>query len=115
MSGGKPRQRDAMNASDPTRQMALVGRAGVGSDFGQPRPPFPNKLDRPLQSEVHDVAMRSHADRSGEYPREMKRAATGNLGQSTSLDMLIEMGNDVVPEADEHLLAQPTARQALEF
>jgi hypothetical protein len=46
MSGGKPRQRDAMNASDPTRQMALVGKAGVGSDFSQPGPPFPNKVDR---------------------------------------------------------------------
>src|ERR1700739_1738362 len=61
---GEPRQRDAMNASDPTRQMALVGKAGVGSDFGQARPPFPNKLDRTLQSEMHDIAMRCYADRS---------------------------------------------------
>jgi len=55
-----------MNASDPTRQMALVGKPVWASDFGQPRLTLPNKLDRTLQSEVHDVAMRGHADGSGD-------------------------------------------------
>src|ERR1700730_7825963 len=110
MSGGKPRQRDAMNASDPTRQMALVGKAGVGSDFGQPRPPFPNKLDRTLQFEVHDVAMRGHADGSGEHPREMKWAAPANIRERLDPDRLIEMSDDVIPKPPELVFAQSAAR-----
>ena len=90
-----------MNASDPTRQVALVGKAGLGSDFGQPRPPFPNKLDRTLQSEVHHVAMRGHADRSGKHPREMEWAAPGNIRERLDPDRLIEMSDDVIPEPPE--------------
>src|SRR6476619_5548387 len=78
-SGSEPRQRNAMNSSDPTRQVALVGKAGAGSDFSQPRPPFPNKLERMLQSEVDHVAMRGHADGSGKHPREMEWAACRNI------------------------------------
>src|SRR6516165_8316579 len=52
--------------------MALVGKAGADSDFSQPRLPFPNKLDRTLQSEMHDVTMRCHTDGSGKHSREME-------------------------------------------
>ena len=72
-SGSQPRQRDTMNASDPPRQMALIGKASADSDFGQPGPPFANKLERTLQSEVHDVAMRCHTNRIRRWsPRNRK-------------------------------------------
>src|SRR3981189_3106052 len=74
-----------------------------------------HKVKSALQAQMHDVAVRSHADRSGKYPREVKRAATGDLGQRTSLNALIQMGNDVVPETAQHLLLQPAERQAFEF
>src|SRR5262249_44872980 len=104
------RQRDAMNASDPTRQMALVGKAGAGGDFSQPRPPFPNQLDRTLQSKMHDVAMRCHTDGSGKHPREMERAAPCNIRKRLDPDRLIEMSDDVIPEPPEPVFAQHAAR-----
>ena len=111
MSGSEPRQRNAMNASDPTRQVALVGKAGAGSDFSQPRPTLPNKLERMLQSEVDDVAMRGHADGSGEHAREMERAAPCYFCQGSDLDRLIEVGNDIVSEPPEHVFPNiPRAR-----
>src|SRR5215470_13387162 len=84
--------------------MALVGKAGAGSDFSQPRPLFPNKLDRTLQSEMHDVAMRCHADGSGKYPREMEWAAPCNIRERLDPDRLIEMSDAVVPEPPEQSL-----------
>src|SRR5277367_4877240 len=86
--GGEPRQRDAMNASDPTRQVALVGKPGAGSDFSHPRPPFPDKLDGTPQSEIHHVAMRRHADGSGKPPREMEWAACRNIRERLDPDRL---------------------------
>ena len=110
-SGSEARQRNAMNASDPTRQMALVGKAGAGSDFGQPRPPFANKLDRTLQSEMHDIAMRCHADRSGKHSREMELAACRYIRERLDADRLIKMSDDVIPEPPELVFAQRAARR----
>ena len=99
-----------MNASDPTRQVALVGKAGAGSDFSQARPTLPNKLDRTLQSEMHHVAMRGHADGSGKHPREMEWAAPGNIRERLDPDRLIEMSDDVIPESPELVFAESAAR-----
>src|SRR6202030_630745 len=99
-----------MNASDPTRQVALGGKPGAGSDFSQPRPTLPNKLDRTLQSEMHHVAMRCHADGSGKHPREMEWAACRNIRERLDPDRLIEMSGDVIPEPPELVLAQSAAR-----
>src|SRR5262252_544424 len=90
--------------------MALVGKAGAGSDFSQPRPLFPNKLDRALQSEMHDVAMRCHADGSRKHPREMEWAAPCNIRERLDPDRLIEMSDDVVPEPPEQVFTQHAAR-----
>ena len=109
-SGGQPRQRDTMNASDPPRQVALIGKASAGSDFGQPRPAFANKLERTLQSEVHDVAMRCHTDRSGKHPREMEWAAPREIRERLDADRLIKMSDDVIPEPPELVFAQRAAR-----
>ena len=108
-------RRNAVNAPNPPRQVALVGEASGSCDVSQAMPTVAHHLKRALKAQMHDVAVRSHADRSGEYPRKVKRAATVDLGQGTSLDVLIEMGNDVVPEAAEYLLVQPATRQAFEF
>ena len=104
-----------MNAPNPPRQVALVGEARGSRDFGQSMAAVAHQLKSALQAQMHDVAVRSHADRSRKYTREVKRAATGDPGQRTSLDTLIHMGNDVVPETAEHVLVQPAARHAFEF
>lgn len=94
-----------MNASDPTRQVALVGKAGAGSDFSQPRPTLPNKLDRMLQSEMHHVAMRCHADGSGKDPREMEWTAPCKIRERLDPDRLIEMSDYIIPEPAELVFA----------
>jgi len=85
--------------------MALVGEACASRDLGQTRPPFPNKLDRAFQSEMHDVAMRGHADGSGKHPRKMKWAAPCNVRERLDPDRLIEMSDDVISEPPEQVFA----------
>src|SRR5215813_4684052 len=90
--------------------MALVGEAGASRDLGQAAPPFPNKLDRALQSEMHDVAMRCHADGSGKHSREMEWAARCNIRERLDPDRLIDMSDDVIPEPPEQVFAQHATR-----
>ena len=97
---------DAVNAADPARQMALVGKARTCGDFGKAQSPVANELDRTLQSQMHDIAMRRDADGSREDPGEVKRAAPRYVGQRGDLDRLVEMGDDIVPEPLEHVFAQ---------
>jgi hypothetical protein len=49
-----------MNTPNPARQVALVGKARARRDFRQAGSPFVDQLDRALQSEMHDVAVRRH-------------------------------------------------------
>jgi hypothetical protein len=95
--------------------VALVREARGSCDFNQAMATAAHKVKSALQAQMHDVAVRSHADRSCKYTREVKRAAIGDLGQRTSLDALIHMGNDVVPDTAEHLLVQPVAQRAFEL
>src|SRR6516164_5941890 len=90
--------------------MALVGKAGASRDLCQTGPPFPNKLDRALQSEMHDVTMRCHADGSGKHPREMEWAAPRNIRERLDPDRLIEMSDDVISEPPDQFFAQHAAR-----
>jgi hypothetical protein len=48
-----------VNAPDPTREMALVGKGCAHRDIGQAGSDITNKLDRPLLSQMHDVAVRT--------------------------------------------------------
>jgi DUF1009 family protein len=65
--------------------VALVGEACGGRDFSQAMATVAHQLKRALQAQMHDVAVRRHADRSRKDTCEVKRAATGDLGQLTSL------------------------------
>jgi hypothetical protein len=56
-----------VNTPNPTRQVTLVGEACAGCDFSRARSPYANELDRTLQSQMHDVTVRSHANGSGEH------------------------------------------------
>src|ERR1700730_14352827 len=50
-SGDQVRQGNAVNAPDPTREMALVGKACAQRDIGQAGSDMTNKLDRSLPSQ----------------------------------------------------------------
>ena len=109
---GQLRERDAVHATHPARQVALVGEAGARGDLGKARLPLTHKLDRTLQPQVHDVAVRRHADRSGEDAREMKWAAPGDACELGDLDRLVQTRDDVGLEPLEHVLAQHASHLA---
>jgi len=100
------RESHAANASNPARQVALVGEACVCCDFSQAGPPLARQLDRTLQSQMHHVTMRRHADGSAENPREVERAASRQLCQRGDLDRLVQVSDNIVFESLEHVLAQ---------
>jgi hypothetical protein len=99
-----------MKAPHPPRQMTLVGKAGAGGDFSQARSSLASKLDRMLQSQMHDVTVRRHANRSGEHASEVERAAPCYLRERGHLDRPIQVGNDIVFKSLKHLPAQRAPR-----
>ena len=98
-----------MNAPNPTRQVTLVGETRARCDLSQTGPPVANELHRPLQSKSHDVAVRSHADRSGKHAREVERAAPGYVCERGDVDGFVQMRDDIVFEPLENVLAQHAA------
>ena len=98
-----------MNASNPTRQVTLIGEASASRDFGQPGLPVANKLYGTLQPQMHDITMRGHTDRSGEHAREVERAAPRYVRECSDLDRLVEMSNDIISEPLEDGFAQFTS------
>jgi hypothetical protein len=52
----------------------LVGKACAHRDIGQAGSDMTNKLDHLLPSQMHDVAVRTDANESGEQPGKMERA-----------------------------------------
>src|SRR5262245_41717279 len=68
-------RRDAVYAANPSRHMALVGKARVGSDLRQTHA-APDAIDGRLQAQVYDVAMGRHAYRAGKDSCEVERASS---------------------------------------
>jgi hypothetical protein len=99
-----------VNAPNPTRQMTLVGKAGANRDFSRAGLPFPHQLDRTPQPQTHNVPVRSHADGAGEHASEMELTLPGDLRERGDLDGLVQMGNDIVRDARQHVIAYFAAR-----
>jgi hypothetical protein len=72
--------------------MALVRETGAHCDLGQAGLAISRKLDGALQSKMHDVTVRRHADGSAENPREVERAAPGDSRENSDFDGLVQMG-----------------------
>ena len=115
LRGSKVCRRNTVDAPNPAREVALVGEACGGRDFRQSMATVAHKLEGALQAQMHDIAVWSHADRSGEHARKVERAAAGNFSKRANLDWLVEMGNDIVPEPTEYVLAQLAAHHLFEF
>ena len=73
-----------------------------------------NKLDRSLLSQMHDVAVRTDANESGEQPGKMERAAPRYL-RAWRLDGFIDVSNHVISKPREHVFAQHASRPAFEL
>src|ERR1700754_4109273 len=105
-SGSKLRGRDTVNEPNPTRQVTLIRETGANSDVGQTGSPVADEVDRLLQSQMHDVAVRADADRPGEHAREVERAAAGYSCKRGNFDRFIEVRKHIVLEPFEDVLAQ---------
>lgn len=100
-----------MNATDPPRQVTLVRKAGICGDFGQARSSLPNTLDRSLQAQVHDVAVRRHADGSGKHAVEMEGTSTRKFRKCRDFYLLRKMSHDVaLIRFSAHVPRVPRAR-----
>ena len=64
-----------MNAPNPARQVTLVSESCPGCNFSEAGLPFPYKLDHVLQSQMHNITVRRHADGSGGHACKVERAA----------------------------------------
>ena len=101
-----------MDAPNPTRQVALVSKAGP-PHFRPTKLPVANKLGRTLHSQMRRNG-RGQADRSVNT-REVERAAPGNAQELGDLDGLVNVGNNVVSEPLEGRFAQHASRPGLDL
>src|ERR1700726_2817166 len=76
-----------MNTLHPACKVTLVRKTSAKGDFSQAMLSIAYKLNCTLQSETHDVTVRSHAHSAGEYASEVERAAPcyiSRLSKTTS-------------------------------
>jgi hypothetical protein len=109
------REGNTVNASDPTREVALVGKTCAYCNLSQAASTITNEFDRASQSQMHDVAMRTDANGSREHASEMERAAPRHLCQRGDFDGLIEMGDHMVSEPLEDVFSQHASWWTLEL
>src|SRR6202165_4801782 len=64
-----------MNTLPPAYKVTLVRKTSAKCDFSQAMLSIAYKLNCTLQSEMHDVTVRSHAHSAGEYASEVERTA----------------------------------------
>jgi hypothetical protein len=76
--------------------VTLIGKARAHCDFSQARSPVANEFNRALQSQVHDITVRRHADGSGEHARKVELATSCYFCERRDLDGFIKVGNDIV-------------------
>src|SRR5262245_54633752 len=95
-----------MDAANPPRQMALIGKAGFYGNLGKAEFPVPNHFDRPSQSQMNDVAMRADADGSGEGAGKMELAAVRHFRKRRDIKRLVQMFEDELLQPLENVGAQ---------
>src|SRR5215831_19164977 len=95
-----------MDAPNPARQMALIRKTRFYSNLSETEFSIPNHLDRPLQSEMNDVAMRAHADGSGEGARKMELAAVRHSRKRRDVKRFVQMLEDELLQPIENVGGQ---------
>jgi len=90
--------------------VTLISKADPLSDLGKRLIGSTHQDLCPFQSPSHDVALGSNSDRLLEGAAEMIRAETGNSGEISQSQSVIQMGFDVVSYPLQTLLRQPAWR-----
>src|ERR1700757_1544079 len=83
-----------MDALNPARQMALIGKARFGRDLGKTEFSFAYHFDCALQSQMNDVTMRAHADGAGEGAGKMELAAVRHFRKRRDIERFVQMLED---------------------
>jgi hypothetical protein len=103
-------KRDPVNTPNPARQVTLIGKSCPDCNFSEAVLPVPYELDRVLQSQLHDVAVRRHADGSGKHAYKVERAAPRDSGKRGHFDRFVEVGNDIILEVIKEFPAERASR-----
>jgi hypothetical protein len=80
--GGELAWRSAVDATNPTREVTLIGETGACRDFSQSGPSGEHERDGALQPHAHNITMRRHAHRLGEHAGEVERAAPSDVASA---------------------------------
>ena len=99
-----------MHAANPTRQMALIRETCFCGNLGKAEFPIPNHFDRPSQSQMDDVTMRAHADRSGKGAGKMELAAVRHFRKRRDVKWFVQMFEDEILQPLENVDGQRTVR-----
>ena len=95
-----------MDAANPARQMALIRETRSCGNLGKAEFPVSNHFDRPSQSQMNDVAMRAHADRSGEGARKMELAAVRHFRKRRDVKWFVQMFENEILQPLENVEGQ---------
>jgi hypothetical protein len=79
--------------------MALVAKPDLFSDLGEGRIGPANQSFRVLEPTLHDITLRTNADRLLEGAAEMIGAETGHTGEICQGQPVIQMRLDVIADA----------------
>src|SRR5215475_10370526 len=95
-----------MDASNPARQMALIRKTRLCGNLGETEFSIPNHFDRPPQSEMNDVAMRTDTDGPGEGAGKMELAAVRHSRERRDVKRLVQMFKDELLQPIENVRGQ---------
>ncbi|HEY2228963.1 MAG TPA: hypothetical protein VGI22_14745 [Xanthobacteraceae bacterium] len=103
-----------MKTPDPARRVTLISESCPGCNFSEAGLPAPYKRDRVLQSQMHNITVRRHADGSGEHACKVEWAAPRDSCKRGHFDRFVQVGNDIILELIKELLAERTSRPVSE-
>src|SRR5215475_3881186 len=87
----KTRRRYAIDALDPSAQVALIGKARRGGDVGERQVRVAEHPERMLQTKLHEVLIRAHADGAAKDSREGRAELAGNVRDRIDFDRVAQM------------------------
>ena len=93
--------------------MALIGKAGFRRNLGETEFSIANQFDSTLQSQMNDIAMRAHADGSGEGAGKMELAAIGHFRKRRDVKRFVQMFEDELLQPLENVRGQRAVRLRL--
>jgi hypothetical protein len=90
--------------------MALIREARFCGNLGKAEFPVPKHFDRPTQSQMNDVAMRTHADGASEGAGKMELTAVRHFRKGCDVKRFVQMFEDELLQPLENVRGQQAVR-----